>query len=123
MPINESDLPKLRVEVSLLSEFEVIYNPFDWEVGKHGLEIEFTEAGQSGPSSGSEPSVCSKVYRATYLPTVIADQGWSQEKTLEKLCRKSGYHGSFASVADNFILIRRYQSLKFGMNHSDFVII
>jgi hypothetical protein len=54
------------------------------------------------------------------LPTVIADQGWSQEKTLEKLCRKSGYDGSFASVADNFILIRRYQSLKFGMNHSDF---
>lgn len=31
----------LRVEVSLLSNFEKIENPLGWEVGTHGIEVEF----------------------------------------------------------------------------------
>ena len=40
MTIEEMD-ENLRVEVSLLSDFEQITDAFDWEVGKHGIEIEF----------------------------------------------------------------------------------
>ena len=32
----------LRVEISLLSNFEEIKDPLDWEVNTHGIEIEFT---------------------------------------------------------------------------------
>ena len=41
-PIEESELPSLSVNVSILTNFEQIEDPLDWEVGKHGIEIEFT---------------------------------------------------------------------------------
>ena len=61
-PINESELSRLRVEVSLLSTFEKIEDPLNWEVGTHGIEIEFAA------SKGS-----SKVYRGTFLPNVAPE--------------------------------------------------
>ena len=40
--MSENDLDHtLRCEISLLSDFEEITDPLDWEVGKHGIEIEF----------------------------------------------------------------------------------
>jgi AMMECR1 domain-containing protein len=87
----------------LLSDFEKIEDPLDWEVGKHGIEIEFKKD--------------TRTYRGTFLPSVAADQGWDQVTTLQFLCRKAGYHGSFDSVRDNFVLIRRYQSIKFGLSY------
>ena len=35
------EVPHLRCEISILSNFENIQEPLDWEVGKHGIEIEF----------------------------------------------------------------------------------
>jgi len=55
-PISLKELPELEVEVSLLTNFEVIEDPLDWEVKKHGIEIEFTVEGRK--------------YRGTYLPHV-----------------------------------------------------
>ena len=40
-PIVEEELPSLRCEISILSNFEVIEHPLDWQVGTHGIEIEF----------------------------------------------------------------------------------
>jgi hypothetical protein len=40
--------------------------------------------------------------------------------TLEALVKKAGYRGGLQSVAGSFILIRRYQSLKFGIDYTDF---
>ena len=42
-PISEAELPTLKVEISLLSDFEKIDSPEDWTVGKHGIEIEFVD--------------------------------------------------------------------------------
>ena len=42
-PISKAELPSLRVEISLLNTFEKIEDPLDWEVGKHGIEIEFKD--------------------------------------------------------------------------------
>ena len=40
--MSENDLNEyLRAEISMLSDFEAIEHPLDWEVGKHGIEIEF----------------------------------------------------------------------------------
>ena len=106
-----SELPELSCEISLLSNFEVIQDPLDWEIGTHGIEIEF-KANMSD----------SEKFRGTFLPSVAPDQGWtSQTETLEHLCRKAGYRGGFASVQNNFTNVRRYQSIKFGMTHAEFV--
>ena len=76
----------LNVGVSLLVNFTPIENPLAWEVGKHGIEINFT------PHKGS------RQYSGTFLPEVAADQGWDQKTTLEYLVRKAGYRGAFESL-------------------------
>ena len=45
--INLSEVPELEVNVSLLSNFEVITDPLDWTVGTHGIEIEFKSGGRT----------------------------------------------------------------------------
>ena len=103
-PIVLTEFPALKVEISLLSDFEKIDSPEDWTVGKHGIEIEFED--------GKTP----EVYRGTFLPNVAPEQGWDVNVTLQALVRKAGYRGSYESVKDNFKLVRRYQSIKFGMD-------
>jgi uncharacterized protein (TIGR00296 family) len=96
-PIDETEFPDLRLEISLLSTFEKIEDPLDWQVGTHGIEIEFTH-----------PEKKSKVFRGTFLPNVAPEQGWDTNTTLEYLVRKAGYNEGFQSVRDHFRLIRRY---------------
>ena len=79
-------------------------------MGTHGIEIEF----KADPSDA-------KNYRGTFLPNVAPEQGWtSQTETLAHLCRKAGYRGGFDSVRDNFTKVRRYQSIKFGLDYANF---
>ena len=60
-PMTMKDMDQnLRVEVSLLSDFEKITHPLDWEIGKHGIEIEF-----KGPANSQ---LANKTFRGTYLP-------------------------------------------------------
>ena len=106
--VNES----LRCEISLLSDFEAIQDPLGWDVGTHGIEIEF-----NGPAGSPEAEM---LFRGTYLPNVAPEQGWNQLQTLESLTRKAGHIGGFASVADRFTTIRRYQSIKFGMTFTEY---
>lgn len=40
-PIKTDEIPYLHVGVSLLTNFEPANNCLDWEVGKHGIEIDF----------------------------------------------------------------------------------
>ncbi len=88
----------------MLSKFERIHDPLDWEVGKHGIEIEFKDQNGKGP------------YRGTYLPHVASEQGWDQRETLQSLLQKAGYYGgSLDDLAGRFVLIRRYQSIKRGI--------
>mmetsp|Transcript_53085 Transcript_53085/g.72701 ORF Transcript_53085/g.72701 Transcript_53085/m.72701 type:complete len:162 (+) Transcript_53085:56-541(+) len=94
-PISMDELPTLRAEVSLLTNFEEIQDPLDWEVGKHGIEIDFKDA-------------AGRDYGGTFLPNVAPEQGWNQTETLEYLCRKAGYRGGFESVKDKFTKIKRY---------------
>ena len=96
-PISAKELPRITCEVSLLSHFEKIEHPLDWEVGKHGIEIEFHDQEGGGP------------YRGTYLPHVASEQGWDQREALDSLLKKAGfYDGGLEDVMNSFILIRRY---------------
>ena len=43
-PISKDELKDLSCAVSLLTNFENAKNAFDWEIGKHGIQIEFTDS-------------------------------------------------------------------------------
>jgi len=78
-PIQLKELPKLECGVSLLTDFEVCSDPFDWDIGTHGIYIHFTnpahnpppvDSGDSTPSSSTPPSRqdSEEPKRATRLP-------------------------------------------------------
>ncbi|KAL0229572.1 hypothetical protein GEMRC1_014189 [Eukaryota sp. GEM-RC1] len=77
---------------------------FDWEVGKHGIIIEF--------------SVGKVQYHATFLPEVAAEQNWTKRDTLRQLIAKSGYFGHAEDVYDDIKLVR-YESVKLGCTYDD----
>ena len=58
------EVKHLNVGVSLLVNFTPIADPLNWEVGKHGIEIEF-----KAPSGTRE-------YSGTFLPEVAHEEGW-----------------------------------------------
>ena len=107
-PIQPAELPYLSCSVSFLSDFEDIEDPLDWEIGKHGIEIEFV--------------VDDKEYRGTYLPHVAEEQGWTQEDALNSLLKKAGFKsGTLDDIRGRFSLLRRYQSVKFKLDYEDYV--
>ena len=79
MPITQRELSALECSVTLLTDFESISDPMDWQIGKHGLRINFTHNGRR--------------YGSTYLPDVAREQAWTKEETLISLMRKAGWNG------------------------------
>lgn len=61
-PITRDEISKLSVSVSILTQFEDATDYLDWEVGTHGIRIEFYN------EKGNKRT-------ATYLPEVAPEQG------------------------------------------------
>ncbi|KAF7852151.1 hypothetical protein BT93_L0541 [Corymbia citriodora subsp. variegata] len=108
-PIQAKELPFLECSVSILTDFEIANNYLDWEVGRHGIIIEFTD-----PDRNTRHS-------ATYLPEVAASEGWTKVEALNSLMRKAGYTGTITESLRKRIRLTRYQSTKFAMHYSDYV--
>ncbi|XP_075425764.1 AMMECR1-like protein isoform X2 [Ascaphus truei] len=68
-PLTREELPKLSCSVSLLTNFEDVGDFLDWEVGVHGIRIEFLN------EKGVKRT-------ATYLPEVAKEQGASAHRPL-----------------------------------------
>uniref|UniRef100_A0A8C9LAN7 AMMECR1 like n=1 Tax=Pavo cristatus TaxID=9049 RepID=A0A8C9LAN7_PAVCR len=77
-PLTREELPKLFCSVSLLTNFEDASDYLDWEVGIHGIRIEFIN------EKGVKRT-------ATYLPEVAKEQDWDQIQTIDSLLRKGGF--------------------------------
>ena len=105
-PISIKEFDKLSVGVSLLVNFEKA-EPLEWEVGKHGIEIEFNEDKKM------------RKFSATFLPEVAQEQGWNQTTTLEYLINKAGCNAKLDKVMKN-IQLKRYQSIKATMSYEEF---
>lgn len=60
--ISMDEFSRLHCSVSLLMDFETADHYMDWEIGVHGIRIEFTS------EKGSKKA-------ATYLPEVAVEQG------------------------------------------------
>lgn len=61
-PVSLSEVQNLNVAVSILTNFNRIEDCYDWEVGKHGIEIEFIGGGRR--------------FSGTFLPEVAKEQRW-----------------------------------------------
>lgn len=106
-PINRDELNDLYVSVSILTRFEDAADYLDWEVGVHGIRIEFqTERGNKRS--------------ATFLPEVASEQGWNHVQTIDSLLRKGGFKGTITAEVRQSINLTRYQSEKITVSYSDY---
>ncbi|RVW33537.1 Uncharacterized protein CK203_095904 [Vitis vinifera] len=107
-PIQAKELPYLECTVSILTDYETGLNYLDWEIGKHGIIIEFTD-----PDYNTRRS-------ATYLPEVAAHEGWTKMEAIDSLMRKAGYNGTITETQRKRIRLTRYQSTLFTMHYSEY---
>jgi len=107
-PISRDEFTKLHVSVSILRHFEEAADYLDWEVGVHGIRIEFHN------ERGSKRT-------ATYLPEVAPEQGWTQTQTVDSLLRKGGFKGHVTPEVRASVKLTRYQSEKVSVSYQDFV--
>lgn len=66
-PISPTELPDLRIEVSILSPLRRLEHPLDFERGVHGIHMRCRGA------------------TGCFLPDVGIDQGWDRERFLSEL--------------------------------------
>ena len=105
-PINKSELKDLNCEVSLLINFEEAKDAMDWEIGTHGIDIEFQD-------------INGQIFSSTFLPEVAQDEGWDKRTTLKYLVQKAGYKGSLDKIIKD-IKLTRYQSIKKTISYNQF---
>jgi uncharacterized protein (TIGR00296 family) len=106
-PITRDEFSKLHVSVSILRHFEDGQDYSDWEIGVHGIRIEFhTERGSKRT--------------ATYLPEVAPEQGWDRIQTIDSLLRKGGYKGVITNEVRLSIRLTRYQSEKITVSYQEY---
>jgi len=101
-PISVSEIGLLKCSISLLHSFTRAKTWDDWELGKHGITIHFTDSSVSG-----------KTYNATYLPEVPGQQRWNKLITIENLVSKAGFNGNASQVKN--LTVTKYQSCKSTM--------
>ena len=104
-PINEREISSLNCGISLLINFEDAKNCYDWELGKHGIQIFFEDHGQ---------------HSATFLPEVPIEHNMNKETTLQNLIEKAGSNQKLKNI-DKKILMRRYQSIKLFMTYEEYL--
>lgn len=126
-PITLTELPLLRVSVSLLVQYESCQDAYDWIVGVHGIIITFTPppplaSSSSNTISSTTTTTKQQQYSATYLPEVAKEQGWTVQQAVASLVQKAGYYGSFTKELFESIQCTRYQSSKYKVSYNDYVL-
>ncbi|KAK9735151.1 hypothetical protein RND81_04G186900 [Saponaria officinalis] len=108
-PIQANELPQLQCTVSILTDFETATDYLDWEVGKHGIIIDFIDPANNGRRN------------ATYLPEVAAHEGWTQLEAIDSLIRKADFTGVITESLRMSIHLTRYQSSAITMHYGEYV--
>ena len=92
----------------VLRHFEDGTDYLDWQVGVHGIRIEFHN------EKGNKRT-------ATYLPDVAMEQGWDQIQTIDSLLHKGGYKGLVTPDIRRNVKLTRYQSEKVTVSYQDYM--
>ncbi|CAF3729449.1 unnamed protein product [Rotaria sp. Silwood1] len=107
-PISRDEYPLLSCAVSILTHFEPCSSYMDWDIGFHGIRVEFFN------ERGAKRS-------ATYLPEVAHEQGWNHIQTIDSLLRKGGYKAPITTDMRKSVLVTRYRSEKLTLHYNDYV--
>lgn len=92
-PVQEAELPSLRIEISILSPLTLVTDLRDIEISRHGLVI--TGLGRRG----------------LLLPSVPEHYGWDRATFLAGLCDKAGLpHGVWPAQAKLYSFTARHFS-------------
>lgn len=96
-PAQPRDLPKLAVDVSVLSPFEEVADPLaSVEIGVHGVFV------KKGTRSG------------LLLPQVAPEWGWDVPTLLEQVCLKAGLPGDAWRAGNPPATVYRFSAEVFG---------
>jgi len=107
-PVVFSEVPRLHCGVSLLFRFEEVSSVYEWEIGTHGIILDFED------KKGNH-------WNATYLPEVAPEQEWNREETVDSLIRKTGYEGSITEELLQNIRTTTYQSSKSHLTYAEYL--
>jgi uncharacterized protein len=66
--IEPSELDDLEIEISVLSPLQMVENPLDFKLGRHGIYV------KKGSATGC------------FLPQVASETGWTKEEFLSQCC-------------------------------------
>lgn len=106
-PITLTEVDRLVCTVSVLVNFDAnAVDILDWDIEKHGIRIQF--------------SVGKRNYGATYLPGVASEQGWSKDRTIGELVKKSGYRDAMTPELRSKIQLTRYEALKITCSYAEY---
>jgi len=108
--VKPNELSCLHCSVTLLSNFQPAESWDDWEIGRHGLSIEFVDQSNNQ-------------YCATYLPSVCAEQGWSKEECVDSLIRKAGYKLAISPKLRQMLRVTRYEGSKSNVSYAQYATI
>lgn len=107
-PVHLEEVPLLTCRLSILHQFETCSHIYDWQVGLHGILINFVDAR-------------GKHYSATYLPEVAREHGMTREVAIRELVAKAGYVGPCDSNLLSSIEVTRYQTKAGSVAYPEFL--
>eukprot|EP01088_Endostelium_zonatum_P015586 TRINITY_DN389_c0_g1_i1.p1 TRINITY_DN389_c0_g1~~TRINITY_DN389_c0_g1_i1.p1 ORF type:complete len:251 (-),score=33.39 TRINITY_DN389_c0_g1_i1:157-909(-) len=104
--MREEEVPTLSCSISLLHRFEEADDINDWEIGVHGLKIEFEDSKN-------------KFRSATFLPSVMTQFGYNKRQTIKRLIEKSGSKDKLTKSLGAKIKTIRFQASEIKTHHSE----
>lgn len=104
-PVKLDEVPLLTCRISILHQFEPCAHAFDWQVGVHGVLLNFSDAQ-------------GRRFSATYLPEVAKEHGMTREVAIRELVAKAGYPGPCQDILD-CLEVTRYQTIVESVSYQD----
>lgn len=106
--IRSEEVPRLSCSVSLLYDFEKVNDCYDWEVGTHGVRIDFYDSANNQRS-------------ATFLPHVAVQFGYNQKQTIERLVEKAGCNEPVDNKLAQRIKTIRFKDSQCELAHEEYL--
>jgi uncharacterized protein (TIGR00296 family) len=107
-PVRLDEVPGLRCSLSVITGVEPAPGGWrDWEVGRHGIIIDFTA--DDGVDRGG-----------TFLPSVAAENDWDHQTTVDRLIRKAGYRGRATPELRESLAVQRYEVVKASLTFDEY---
>lgn len=103
-PIKKSEISHLQCAVTVLRDFEVVRDAYDWQIGTHGVKAVFEDRSS-----------------ATFLPDVAVEQGWNKDDTLIHLARKAGYKAHSVNDIKRSMELTRYKGEKSSVTYKEYL--